>query len=373
MRKLAFVLTVSISVFILSGCQKYWLPIPPPSPTHVFSLSPSHGPDSTLVSISGISFSSATGDSVYFNGRPAVIVSASDTLLIARVPTLAGTGEVTVTVNGKTHSAGTFGYDTTYRVTTLAGNLEAPYYLTLDSTGDVYVTTYGDFLIHKISPLGVVTRYDSVAAAMGIVQDPTGNFFLSVLSGYGPFIEKLTPAGVVDTIARDSASLMQVALDKSGNIYTTNDATSSVDKITPSGIVTKIDTGFYHPSGVAVAADGTIYVAHYTTPAYTNTNGVISKISPSGQVSILAKINYDGQNGITLDANGNLYVTIFDQGPANGWVSRITPDGKLTKLVSANLFDPCGIALDKSGAIYVTEVNNGPGNPIGSVVRMTMH
>jgi DNA-binding beta-propeller fold protein YncE len=180
--------------------------------------------------------------------------------------------------------------------------------------------------------------------------------------------------GVVDTIARDSGSIWQVALDKNGNIYTANDATSSVDKITPSGVVSKVATGLYHPSGVAVADDGTIYVMNYTTPAYDNLNGVISKISPSGAVSTLASINYDGEAGLTLGKDGKLYATIFDQEFALGWVSRITPAGVITKLVSpSNLFDPCGIALDKSGAIYVTQVNNGPGSNIGSVVKMIMH
>lgn|GEM_PF-1271787 len=370
MRNLTRTVSAFCLILILFSCRKYF-PIPHPAPTGVFTLSPSHGPDSTLVTIGGITL--GANDSVYFNGKLAQLISANDTQLVAMVPTLAGSGPVTVVANGKTLKPGTFTYDTTYRVTTLADSLEVPYYLTVDPMGTVYTSTYNNLSITSISQQGAVGTYSTVKGAMGIEYDTTsGDFYLVNWSGGGPFIQRLHQSGVVETITRDSFA-MAIAVDRDGNVYTGNDAHSSVDKITPAGVITRIGSDFHHPSGIAVAGDGTIYVAHYTSNAYTNLDGRISRITPGGQISIIANINYNGQNGLVIGPDNNVYATVFDQVWANGWVSRITPDGTLTRLTSENLPFPCGIAMDKDGVIYVAEQVDAPGLTKGRVVKLVAH
>ncbi|MEJ2903439.1 IPT/TIG domain-containing protein [Pedobacter panaciterrae] len=73
------------------------------------AISPVNGAAGTHVRITGAGFSSTTGPAeVYINGKMAVVVSASDNLLVAEVPEDAGTGPVTVKVNGKEASGQTF-------------------------------------------------------------------------------------------------------------------------------------------------------------------------------------------------------------------------------------------------------------------------
>src|SRR5580692_4716602 len=65
----------------------------------VSAITPANGPDSTIVTITGTGFSAtAADDNVSFHGKQATVTSASSTQLQAMVPTLAGTGNVKITV-----------------------------------------------------------------------------------------------------------------------------------------------------------------------------------------------------------------------------------------------------------------------------------
>jgi len=73
------------------------------APPTINSISPTHGPGGTAVTITGSGFNTTTsGNSVAFNGETASVSSATATQLIVVVPKLAGTGKVTVTANGST-------------------------------------------------------------------------------------------------------------------------------------------------------------------------------------------------------------------------------------------------------------------------------
>src|ERR1700744_4280037 len=113
----------------------------------ITAIYPTHGPDSSAVMIAGSGFgASASDNAVFFNGKQANIVSASDTLIVARVPSLAGTGAVTVATGGKTLSSGTpFTYDTAYRLSTLLDNMQGPMYISMDANGVLYVPEYGGY------------------------------------------------------------------------------------------------------------------------------------------------------------------------------------------------------------------------------------
>lgn len=65
-------------------------------------MSPANGPAGTNIAIRGMGFSSMNGPAqVTVNGKKAVVTSSSDTLVVAAVPAAAGTGKVTVIVDGK--------------------------------------------------------------------------------------------------------------------------------------------------------------------------------------------------------------------------------------------------------------------------------
>lgn len=88
----------------------------------VTKISPANGSAGTHIRISGAGFGSLTGPAqVFINGKLAVVVSASDTLLVAEVPVAAGSGSVTVKVNGKEASGQEFKFQSITAIKPLTG------------------------------------------------------------------------------------------------------------------------------------------------------------------------------------------------------------------------------------------------------------
>lgn len=344
----------------------------------ITAVNPASGPDSTIVTITGTGFSATTADNnVSFNGKQAVLVSASTTQLQAMVPTLAGTGAVTITVNGKTVTAETFSYDTSWRVSPIVHNLVAPFGLSIDAGGYLYIGTAVPEAINKISPQGVVSTFAPMASTTGTAIDANGNLYVSAIhSTDSSTIFKISPAGVVSVFAADSGEVTGLALDAgSGNLYAPNYSRSSVDKITPQGVVSVFATNVYIPSGITVTSDGTVYVNNYSSPGYTPANGVITKITSSGTASTLVAIGkYDGESSMTNDGT-NLYVTVFDQGPAISSIAKVSPSGTVSTLITGNgVSEPTCITRDNNGNLYVANyVDTVMGGTTGSIVKLTAH
>lgn len=184
----------------------------------VQGISPVNGAAGTHIRITGAGFSSTTGPAeVFVNGKPALVVSASDNLLVAEVPVGAGTGPVTVKVNGAEASGQTFkfqvisgikpasgGKGTSVRISgggfddVKAGNL-------VDFNGKAALVTEAtaDYLV-VIAPDGVQTGPISVTINK---QKATGPVFTVVPM---PKINAVTPlsgpAGTVMTITGENFS-----------------------------------------------------------------------------------------------------------------------------------------------------------------------
>jgi hypothetical protein len=364
-----------VCAIVASGCYKTWT-IPPPPPglgLSLYSISPSNGPDSTSVTLKGFSFDpNAANDTVLFNGKPAVIVSASDSVLVAIVPTLAGTGTVTVKTAGSTATGGPFTYDTSYRLSVILDSLSGAFNLAKDAANNLYLPLYGPGILEKITPQGntsTIVNIRELAAAF----DKNGNLFIAATPGQYTQIEEVSPGGSTTLIATDTGAIWSMAIDTAGNFYATNTTTNTVDKITPQGNVSILASGLFAPSGIAVATDGTVYVTNYSGNTYTNSEGVVTKITPDGQTSTFANILYGGEAGITMDAKNNLYVTVLNQPLALGGVVKITPAGVITPLLSPNVEIPCGIVMDGSGNFFVMQEADYPGDPYGSLIKMTPH
>jgi sugar lactone lactonase YvrE len=253
--------------------------------------------------------------------------------------------------------------------------------LVLDPSGNLYVADYYNALIRKVTPAGVVTTVagqtphpghaDGAAAdatfcvPSGVVADAAGNLY--VADTYNYVIRKITPAGVVTTLAGiagtpgfvngpgQSATFsypQSIAIDAAGNLYVTDLLNGAVRKVTPTGVVsTFVPPGqFVQIAGVAVDAAGNVYV--------TDHNGVWESGPSAGSALKIAALS--GASGITVAPNGTLYITAghpFTSGV--GAVYSMTATHVPTLLAGTGLSNRLpAIVMGGDGNLYIGDVGN---------------
>jgi len=176
--------------------------------------------------------------------------------------------------------------------------------MAFDAQGNLYVADQYNNCIRKITPAGVVSTFagngkqgaldgPADSAEFSVPTDVTVDLLdnVYVADNYNSEIRKITPSGVVSTLAgsvnntgtangtgaaAEFVSPQAVTIDGQGNIYETDGINnSSIRKITSAGVVTtlagNVDGGFMNgpfsnamfssPSGLAVDTKGNIYVA----------------------------------------------------------------------------------------------------------------
>ena len=318
--------------------------------------------DGTLTIIAGrlpvVSRDDGVGEAAGFNRPQGIAQGASGVLYVA---------------DGDNRAVRKVSLDGT--VTTLATIPTPPVYLVngypslgglvVDAEENVYVADTATNTIRKVTPDGTVTLVAGMPgsngwrdgpagsalfnAPVGIARDGDGNLYVSDAASH--VIRKITPAGVVSTVA--------------GTAF----APGLVDGVGAAG-------RFNRPTALVADLDGTLWVSD-------TDNMAIRKVTPAGEVSTVAgrgeycytweetapeKVCVNQPEGLARDAgSGDLYYVEA----SDGGLRQLKPDGKVYQLAgaggstrvrlgampSALLGAARGIALLSNGQIAVTTGN----------------
>ncbi|MBL6636392.1 MAG: hypothetical protein ISP35_09375, partial [Ilumatobacteraceae bacterium] len=257
-----------------------------------------------------------------------------------------------------------------------AARFKNPRGVAVDGVGNVYVADSYNHVIRKVTPGGVVTTLAGTAGSSGSVDgtgaaarfknprgvavDGVGNVYVADTDNH--VIRKVTPGGVVTTLAGTAGSsgsvdgtgaaarfnsLRGVAVDGVGNVYVADSYNNVIRKVTPGGVVTTLagtagtygsengtgaDARFGNVYGVAVDGDGNVYAGdeYSGTVRKVTPGGVVTRLAGSGiemswgfQDAIGPLARFSGPTGVAVDGDGNVYVA----DTYNNLIRKVTPAG----------------------------------------------
>jgi sugar lactone lactonase YvrE len=192
-------------------------------------------------------------------------------------------------------------------------------------------------------------------------------------------------------------------VDTAGNIYVADEVNNKIRKITPAGVVTTLagsgaagsangigaSASFAWPSSIAVDAYGNVYVPDNNRIRIISPAGVVVNMQePAGQNEI-SDIYLGGVKGIAIDSSGNLYascfnsiytlqkngmywqysrafgdgyaeITTYDDGSYQTYSTGVGRflDSRSSSGVVGSLNNPIGVAVDSSGNVYIADTGN---------------
>jgi sugar lactone lactonase YvrE len=251
----------------------------------------------------------------------------------------------------------------------------APYGLTVDPTGTLYIADRDHNRIRKVGVDG------SISTLAGVRGDPRSMGF----DNGGGYSGDGGPAGT----ARLNRPI-GLALDRQGNLYIADSDNNCIRRVTPQGIISTVagqqSSGFggdggpatqarmAGPEGVAVDGAGNLFIAD-------TRNRRVRKVTPDGRISTVAGRGCDVRsairsaelaqacvepNGIAVGADGHLYVAERDPGR----ISRISAAGVVSPIagagdrgmagdgvpaLQAKLDRPTNVAADADGNVFILE------------------
>jgi sugar lactone lactonase YvrE len=305
-----------------------------------------------------------------------------------------------------------------------SAQLDGPQGVAVDAAGNLFIADTDNSRVRKVTTGGVISTVagngtggysgdggPATSAQLynpwGVAVDTAGNLFIG--DNYNHRIRKVTPSGVISTVAGNGLSGFSgdsgpattaelngpigVAVDAAGNLLIADTDNNRIRKVTPDGVISTVagtgtkgysgDGGaatsaqLYSPYGVALDAAGNLFIAD-------TWNERIRKVTPGGVISTVAgngHSSFSGDSGpatsaslsypygVTVDAAGNLFIADH----SNDCIRKVTPDGVINTVAGigtwgfrgdggpatlAQLGFPYGLAVDTAGNLFIADFLN---------------
>jgi hypothetical protein len=285
-----------------------------------------------------------TGTAAKFNFPAGLVFDSQDNLFVAdrlnhRIRKITPAGVVT-TFAGNGLAGSTDGTGT-------AAQIASPSGITIDGTGNFYISTTFSGNIRKMTPTGELTTIAGNGTAgfangpalssqfsfpTGVVKDSQGNFIISDLGN--SMVRKISASGIVSTLAGETVPLSAwgITIDTQDNYYVSDFGDATIKKITSTGLVS-----VFAGTGTLGFLDGAVQSARFQT-IYGLTR------TKDGDFFILDS----GNSRIRKISNGQV-TTLAGEGTA-GFVNG---DGSIAR------FDTTySIAINSKGEIFIGERGN---------------
>jgi uncharacterized protein (TIGR03437 family) len=250
-----------------------------------------------------------------------------------------------------------------------AAQLNAPEGVAVDSAGNVYIADSANNRVRKVTSAGAISTFAGSGTAgssgdggpaasaelnapFGLTLDSTGNLYITEFSG--DRVRKVSVSGgTISTVAGDG-----------------------IGGYTGDGSLA-VNAELSGPKAVAVNASGDIYIADAVNNVVRLVAAATGKISTavgtgasgfSGDLGLATAAQLTNPTGVALDSAGNLYIT-----DGSTRVRKVYADGVIVTIAGngsrgfsgdggvatgAQLSGPSAIAVNASGALYVADSGN---------------